>query len=134
MFVKISEMVSLLIKVTLDGAHIGVCLCYIFAQLYHLLVIPSRNDINNLKIQQEILYETMVELKSIVKIDKTIMDELTNKQEILYETINELHAAVKMDKSIIELEFKNLQIDMDYVFKRIGRKHNASKIDINDSE
>jgi len=90
-----------------------------------------------LKIKQEILCESIAELNSIAKMDKSIMDELKNKQIILYETINELHATVKMDKSIVDTiasELKNIQIDLDYIFTRIGRKHKVFKSEYNDSK
>ena len=55
-------------------------LAFVGFKLYNDLIVPLKNEINEMKVKQDMLYEEIIKLKNIINADKTTIDE--NKHHI----------------------------------------------------
>jgi hypothetical protein len=101
-------MFTILINSVFDALYVSLWICVIGVQFYNELIDPLKNEINDLKVKQDMLYETIIDLKHIISNDKSDTDE--NKQHIksIEEEVNNM--CINYGKRIYKIEeevFKN---------------------------
>ena len=101
-------MFTILINSVFDALYVSLWICVIGVQFYNELIAPLKNEINDLKVKQDMLYETIIDLKHIISNDKSDTDE--NKQHIksIEEEVNNM--CINYGKRIYKIEeevFKN---------------------------
>jgi hypothetical protein len=91
-----------------DALYVSLWICVIGMQFYNEVIAPLKNEINDLKVKQDMLYETIINVKHIMTKDKSDTNE--NKQHIksIEEEVNNMHIDYgKRFYKIEEKVFKN---------------------------
>ena len=101
-------MFTILINSVFDALYVSLWICVIGVQFYNEVISPLKNEINDLKVKQDMLYETIINLKHIISNDNLDTDE--NKQHIksIEEEVNNMY--INYGKRIYKIEeevFKN---------------------------
>jgi hypothetical protein len=101
-------MFTILINSVFDALYVSLWICVIGVQFYNELIDPLKNEINDLKVKQDMLYETIIDLKHIISNDKSDTDE--NKQHIKSIEEEVSNMCINYGKRIYKIEeevFKN---------------------------
>jgi hypothetical protein len=93
MLVTIYNMLPTIFNIAFDASYVSLLIVILCRQTYNDIIVPLKNEINEIKVNQRLLYESIIKLKNIINTDKKTNDE------------NEEHIksiAIEADKMYIE--------------------------------
>ena len=75
MLVTIYNMIPTIFNIAFDASYISLLIIILFRQTYNDIIVPLKNEINEMKVKQDMLYEAIIKLKNIINTDKTTSNE-----------------------------------------------------------
>jgi len=75
MLATIYNMIPTIFNIAFDASYVSVLILILCRQTYKDIIIPLKNEINEMKVKQDMLYEAIIKLKNIINTDKITSNE-----------------------------------------------------------